>query len=736
MCLLTSFSSRGVIGQPLQDTPFQQEYSEHFTADTAESSDVRKLAIDGGGNVWAATGAGVRVLSAGAWHKPDGADIGPAYSICSDSAGHIWVGAWNGAYRVVDGKIATSAIKGVPISVVRSAGNSGAIIAAGPHGISILNGAGAIERELHGAWQTAIRDVLPESGNRLWIATASGLYLQGPSSLPGVIYSRPFEVISSNINALCRLQNGTMAVATTGGVDLFTNLHRTRSLSGKFGIPYRNALSLTTDKSGRIWCATHGGAERFEEGVWKLRASRRWLLSDEVRDIAIGSDGTAWVATNSGVSAIRSRRMTLKQKAEYLLDGLRARHLREPGLVGPAVLVTPGDLTKSFIEDDDNDGEHTGMYLGMESMRFAVTHDASARANAKVAFHGLMALQRVTGTRHFFARSMLPLNPPIAPRHEVDRTFTQQEIAELARTDPREKIIERRWVPSTDGNWMWKRDASSDEVDGHLFGYCTYFDLAADEDEKLLVADQVDRIVGGIVDHGYTLADIDGKPTRWGNWSPQSLNSDPNWHEERPGNSVEMLEYLGVAYHMTHKSRYVDAARELVAKYGYGRNIAQTTFDTPSERTHIEDELLSIVYPNMLAHLILPEIRANTLLGLERWHRSNARDHIPFYDFVYCHCSGKSLPLEDDLEMLREWPLSHIEWTVDNSRREDVKPDLTPGLDPGFLTRMLPRTEMGLCMWDQEPYKAVIGNNGSREDRQNDWLLAYWMGRYFGLIGE
>jgi hypothetical protein len=37
-------------------------------------------------------------------------------------------------------------------------------------------------------------------------------------------------------------------------------------------------------------------------------------------------------------------------------------------------------------------------------------------------------------------------------------------------------------------------------------------------------------------------------------------------------------------------------------------------------------------------------------------------------------------------------------------------------------------------MWDQEPYRAVIGRDGMREDRPTDWLLAYWMGRYYGLL--
>ncbi len=690
---------------------------------------------------------GIRYLEPGSqkWNVPTGGtDVGLAYSICCDASGRIWIGAWNGLYTVKDDAVEPTILSGSPIATVRAfrqtTDSPEVLFAAGPAGIwrhTLTTGGGDFTK-LNGSWQTVVRSVMPADSDHLWIGTTSGLYLQKLDGVTkdSVRYSHPNVIQSSNINALARLPNGEMVIGSTGGLDFYQGTARVRKLTSKDGMPYRNVLSLTVDPAGRIWAATHLGVERYDNGKWTLRHSRRWLLSDDTRDVAIGPDHTAWVATAAGVDAIRSRPMTLRAKADYFLEQLRARHLREPGLVGPAVLVTPGDLSKSFIEDDDNDGEHTGMYLAMESMRYAVTKDPSARANAKVAFHGLMALQRVTGTGWFIARSMLPLNPPIAPRHETDRTFTALEIAETARTDPREKIIEKRWVPSTDGKWMWKRDASSDEVDGHMFGYSTYFDLAADEDEKKLVADEVDRLIGGIVDHGFVLQDIDGKATRWGNWSPQSMNNDPNWHEERAGNCVEMIEFLGVAYHETGKQKYLDAAHTLIEKYGYARNMVQTVFDTPAERTHIEDELMSIVYPNLLSHLVFPSLKSVALTSIQRWHRGNERDGIPFYDFVYNRFSGRTVALDRAVETLRDWPLSHIEWTVDNSKREDVQRDLTPGIDDGMLTRILPRSEMGLCMWDQEPYKAVIGNGGQREDRQNDWLLAYWMGRFYGLLSE
>ena len=722
---------------PIPDVPFDQDVHESHPLATTAENDVRSITLDHSGRVWAATGAGVRYLDESVWKTPSGgADMGPVYALHRDASGVIWAAAWNGLYTVTPRAVSGPVISNTLISAIGEyddpRSGKATLVVAGPHGIWRIDGATA--NRIDARTQTSIRSVLPVEGDRIWVGTASGLYLLDLSHKPvlSTRYSKPTVVLSSNISSLRSLGAGEIAITSTGGVDFYRETTRIRSLSVKDGLPNRYVSSVAVEPDGRLWIGTRLGVARYRDHGWSLRHSRRWLQSNDVRDVAIASDGSAWIATGGGVDRIYQLKLTLEQKSDRFLDIIRARHLRSPGLIGPAVLVTPGDLSKSFIEDDDNDGEHTGMYLAMESFRYYVTHDPAAREEAKAAFHGLLALQRITGTQHFIARSMLPIGT--APRHEVDTTFSPQQVAEIGRNELREKIIEKRWVPSSDGQWLWKRDASSDEVDGHLFGYAAYYDLAADEEEKKLVADQVDRIIGGIVDHGYLLVDIDGTATRWGNWSPESMNNDPNWYQERAGNSAEILEYLGVAYHMTHKQRYLDSALQLINKEGYASNMLLAIFDTPSERTRVEDELMTMVYHDLLTYPLFPIVRSDGTKSLDSWYATAGKDGDPFYDFVYNHFSGKRTSLAHAVDTLRDWPLDMIDWTVDNSKREDISIDTTPGVEEGNLTKILPRSEMGLCNWDSEPTHLVIGGDGAREDRPNDWLLAYWMGRYYGLL--
>ena len=155
----------------------------------------------------------------------------------------------------------------------------------------------------------------------------------------------------------------------------------------------------------------------------------------------------------------------------------------------------------------------------------------------------------VTETPGFVARTVIPSDwDQMADRN---RTYTPQQVAAEQLANPRFKRVENRWRKSGDGKWLWKGDTSSDEITGHYFAYALYYDLVADREERRRVAQLVRRITDFIIDGGYTLRDIDGKPTLWGVWSPERLLEDPDWQPERGCNSVEILSYLAVAHHIT-----------------------------------------------------------------------------------------------------------------------------------------------------------------------------------------
>ena len=245
------------------------------------------------------------------------------------------------------------------------------------------------------------------------------------------------------------------------------------------GLPYNDFTTVAAGERGVVWFGTRKGAIRFDGRTWEYRQGRRWLPDDEVRSIAVGATGDAWIATPRGLAHIARRPMTLAQKARVFEEEIDKRHRRTPfGYVHPVRLARPGDVTEWTQTDSDNDGLWTAMYGAGECYACAATKDAAACERARRAFEALRFLGEVTqggphpAPRGFVARSILPADGPdpnVQDSPERDR--------ERQSRDKRWKQIAPRWPKSADGKWYWKSDTSSDELDGHYFFYGLYYDL-------------------------------------------------------------------------------------------------------------------------------------------------------------------------------------------------------------------------------------------------------------------
>ncbi len=209
----------------------------------------------------------------------------------------------------------------------------------------------------------SMRAAISDNNGGLWIGTDVGLY--HCTNEKTTVYQDQSELISAYVTGLDFSGQGELWVASMGGVSI-------RNTSGKIDekIPdngITNAFVNVVKRSpdGAMWVGTNYGITRFMQGEeeYSVRLSKRWLMSDEVRDIDFDTEGNAWIATSKGVSAIKKMDMTLAQKADYLYEKLIQRHVREPWIVNRFQLIVPGDTTTLVATDDDNDGEYTSMYL-------------------------------------------------------------------------------------------------------------------------------------------------------------------------------------------------------------------------------------------------------------------------------------------------------------------------------------------------------------------------------------
>jgi len=717
-------------GDGIIDTPFVQEYHEACPIGReAGSNDVRAITVDIAGGVWAGTRAGVFRLDSGTKHWTElmgQANAGPVYDIAVDGAGTVWIGTWNGIYRSTANGLQKLKQIDNPIAALCAAGNE--VVGLGGAGLWRVTNDTCTYKKL--PYSRHFRAALDDRNGGLWIATGMGLYHHTNKGYK--LYQTESELLGPDLHDIAYAKDGSLWIGGLGGVTVYKNDKRVRSFTPAEGLPAISVQCVAQSPDGQMWVGTDRGIARYDGRSWSIRHSRRWLLSDNVRDIAFDSQGTAWIATDGGVSAIKRRSMKLAEKADYFLDICLARHVREPGLVEKCSLSVPGDTSTWQPRDDDNDGQYTSMYLAAESFRYAVTNDPRAKANAKKAFEALRFLQTVTETPGFVARTVIPSS--WTKMADPNRKISDRQWAEIRVDNPREKRVETRWRQSGDGRWLWKGDTSSDEITGHMFGYLFYHDLCADEAERRRVSAHILNIMDYIINGGYVLKGMDGTHTKWGVWSPEKLNGDPDWAPERGINSVEILSYLKLAFHVSGETRYQDEYLRLLGEHDYAANVRHAKTTNPTWRTHIDDELLALAYPCLLMHEDDPKLRRLYRESLDHWYAAVKADCSPFFEFIYGACSGRTPQLDISVAYLRDTSLDLVRWTVDNSRREDVRIVRIPEWENLQTNRLPPPSERGVIRWDENPWKVIQGDGGNTESDGVWWLLPYWMGRYYGYI--
>ncbi|MCF2503637.1 regulator [Dyadobacter sp. CY107] len=713
-----------------QDKPFIQEFHEAFpVGNGAAENEVRSIVADQDLNIWIATAAGIfqKKKNSREWTSMiTSPHHGPAYAVESDKNGTMWLGTWNGLYSYKAGALKKASGPLGPISAICAA--SEGLYALGPKGFWFDEGKGF--QKQNDTISKSVRDVISDKNKGLWIATDVGLYHWTKTGLRH--YYKTDALISGYVKGLALDASAKLWIGGLGGVTIRSLDKKEKELKPENGIPsvYVTAVRYAPDSS--MWVGTQAGIVRFKpDSSHSLRFSRRWLMDDQVNHIAFDKEGTAWIATPKGVSAIRKRTMTLAQKNDFFYDVLMKRHIRAPWIAGQAHLRIPGDTTSWQPEDDDNDGEYTGNYLAMESFRYAATKDPEAKVNASKAFGFLKLLQEVTDTDGFFARTIVPSDWKNV--HDGNRTFTEREKADELVKELRFKPVEVRWHKSKDGKWLWKGDTSSDEMCGHMFGYYFYYTLVADANEKKVIAAHIARIVDHLMKNNLNLVDVDGTHTRWSVWSPDKLNRDPEWLPDRNQNSMEILAFLKLAHHVTGNKKYENEYLRLIKEEKYLENMAEVTNQNPAWFIYFDVVLQAYLYPIFLKCEQDPERLKFYKEHLNKWFEKRKADHNPLINFIYCYSSGEKAELDNSVDFLVDTPLDLIDWPIDHSKREDLKIVRTPVLEDQQVNALQPASLRMTVRWDKNPW-TLAGGNPQVDREPVFWLLPYWMGRYMNMI--
>lgn len=742
-------------GLTIESAEIRHVYS---PAEGLPSIDVRCVAA-AGNRVWAGTGSGLAYFSSGSWHgekrfplavaacAADGdalwfasggalhrwTDAGVKREIAlpgdvqaiAAARGDVWIGTAEGVYQLRSGRAVRAPLPVARVSVRQIAVNaSGEAAVAAGEGLFVLES---------GEWKRQF----PRQGERSW----------APVDVRGVAYDARGRLwFASPQGAGCR---------NAGTWKLYTGLE---------GLPYDDFTTMTAGEDGVVWFGTKLGAIRYDGRSWEYRQGLRWLPDDGVRAIAVAG-ANAWFATAKGVGRIERKPMTLAEKARFFESEIDKRHRRtEYEYVMSVRLPQAGDTSEWIQSDSDNDGLWTSMYGAGECFAWAATHDAAARKRARKAFEALRFLSLVTqGGEHpappgFPARAILPTSGPDPNVHDSP----DRDKRTRAQRDHLWKVLSPRWPKSADGKWYWKTDTSSDELDGHYFFYARYYDLVADtEQEKDEVRAVVRAITDHLLEHNYSLVDWDGTPTRWAIFDPHSLNDNHIYWAERGLNSLSILSYLKVAWHVTRDAKYQDAYVGLVRDHKYASNAMVPKIAAgPGSGNQSDDEMAFMGFYDLLKYETDAELTQKYALALANYWALERPELNPLFNFIAAaslegktftsafrteDLSAKGDWKADSIDTLERLPLDRIDWRHTNSKRKDIvhlrsylgdDSEEMAGTGMRRNGKAIPVDERFFSFWNHNPYRLDSGGSGHTLADGAVFLLPYYMGLYHHYIQE
>ncbi len=289
----------------------------------------------------------------------------------------------------------------------------------------------------------------------------------------------------------------------------------------------------------------------------------------------------------------------------------------------------------------------------------------------------------------------------------------------------------RIWRLTEDERWRWKSSTSSDESCGHFFVYALFAELAPDKEWRDRAIRQIKIQMDHIIENDWYLVDWNGKPTAWGKWHPDYVNSFPINVGDRRLNSTLILAFLQTAYHYTGDELYKEKAYELINEHGYDENANRPASVIGFEEgeslsdtwNHSDDRMYFLTIPAFVNYSFTKEQKQKHFeTARSHWDIERAEKN-PLWNFLYAMIGGTDYDLDDSIWWLKEYPMDLIRWSADNSKRKDII-KLEPNFRRQQYAELLP------------PDESNRGGGGFGESSPSDFLLPYWTGRYLEIIND
>ena len=355
---------------------------------------------------------------------------------------------------------------------------------------------------------------------------------------------------------------------------------------------------------------------------------------------------------------------------------IRANHMPFGTILDPIYATSTSRQVVGYTRCGDS-ALWTGAFLAAEAFRYKVTQSADALDNVRTALAGLKGLADVTGDNRL-ARCMFLASSPYAVGIESEEAHNTVHQAPP---------------------WVWIDNTSRDEIVGAFFGLGAAFDLVDDAAVKSGISELATRLVGFIAQH---------------QWSPNDDIS--NTFRLRP-EELQML--LQVA-------RHVNPSNNINGPFFLPPLDAGVIVDTLDNSSYFKFNLDYMTFYN--------------LIRLQNDHDNNQAYQIvrnytaphqnAFFDIVDHAIQGPNTARDAEMQnLLDQWlQRSRRDFGVDNSK---IVPVCFSEACRPIPVQLRTPTDF---LWQRNPFQLAGGGDGFIESAGIDYILPYWMARYYGVL--